>query len=194
MRCKDTKARLQEYLDSQLPPVEAQAVEAHLNVCAACREELALLRQVDEALATMPVLEEAADFTARVMAQVGTTKASPLRRRSGQVSPVPLPAFRLRWEDSVVSFAFACAVMAVLFALALLMPEDVSTAEASLQRVWWTLLPELDRLWHTVQMEPAYAVWGLSSLCVAAAAAASAIVLVRQWPGLSGERFGHRPG
>ncbi len=29
------------------------------------------------------------------------------------------------------------------------------------------------------RMEPAYAVWGLSSLCVAAAAAASASVLVR---------------
>jgi hypothetical protein len=52
---------------------------------------------------------------------------------------------------------------------------------AFLERAWWMLLPELDTLWHMVQAEPIYAAWGLSSLCVAAAAAASAIVLVRQW-------------
>jgi hypothetical protein len=95
--------------------------------------------------------------------------------------PVSLPSFRLRWEDAVVSFAFACAAMALLSAFSLLQPQHVSVAWAFLQRAWWTFLAELGRLWHAVQMEPIYAVWGLSSLCVAAAAAASAIVLVRQW-------------
>lgn len=197
MRCEDARERLQEYLDGQLPPAETQTVEAHLAACAACREDLALLRQVDAALATLPVLEEPAAFTAQVMARVRATRVKALRRSltragpvlseaegprgSGQVSPELLPVFRLRWEDTVVSFAFACAVMSVLFAFSLLRPEDVSKARAFLQRAWWTWLPELDRLWHTLQMEPAYTVWILSSLCVAAAAAASAIVLVRQW-------------
>ena len=85
------------------------------------------------------------------------------------------------WADAVVSFAFACTVMAVLFVFSLLEPPYVSTAGALLQRTWWTLLPELDRLWHTVEMEPGYATWVVSSLCVAAAAAASAAVLARQW-------------
>jgi hypothetical protein len=71
--------------------------------------------------------------------------------------------------------------MALLSAVSLLQPQHVSAARAFLHRAWWTFLPELDRLWHAVQMEPIYAVWGLSSLCVAAAAAASAVVLVRQW-------------
>lgn len=185
MCCEAVQEQLQEYLDGQLPPAEARAVGAHIDACAACQEELALLRQVDDALATLPVLEEAAGFTARVMAQVRTTEARP--------SPVPLPAFRLRWEDSVVSFVFAGTMMMVLLAFSLLEPQHVSTAGAFLQRIWWTLLPELGRLWHTARMEPAYAVWGLSSLCVAAAAAASASVLVRQWPGLwAGGRFGQR--
>jgi anti-sigma factor RsiW len=168
MRCEFVRGLLQEHLDNQLPPTEAQGVQAHLAACAACRKELALLRQVDAALATLPVLDESADFTARVMARVN-------------ISPV----FRLRWEDAVVSFAFAWAVMGVLFAFALLGSQDVSAAGVFLQQAWWTLLPELDRLWHIVQMEPAYAVWGLSSLCAAVVAAASAVVLVRQWPGRS---------
>jgi hypothetical protein len=75
--------------------------------------------------------------------------------------------------------------MAVLSAVSLLQPQHVSAARAFLHRAWWTFLPELDRLWQVVQMEPIYALWGLSSLCVAMAAAASAIVLVRQWQGRS---------
>jgi anti-sigma factor RsiW len=172
MPCEDTQTKLQEYLDGQLPLEEAQTVEVHLALCAACQGELALLRQVDDALATWPVLEEPADFTARVMAQVRATE---------QASPVLFPAFRLGWADALVSFAFACTVMAVLFVFSLLEPQHVSTARALLQRTWWAWLAELDRLWHTVEMEPGYATWVVSSLCVAAAAAASAAVLARQW-------------
>ncbi len=173
MRCKDMPQRLQAYVDGQLSLSEARVVQAHLDACAACREDLAMLRQVDDALAALPVLEEPADFTARVMAQVQAAEA--------EWPPVPLPAFRLRWEDSIVSFAFACAVMAALFAFSLLIPVDVSRVGPFLDRVWWTVLPALDRVWHTVQVEPVYAVWGLSSLCVAVAASASAVVLTRQW-------------
>jgi len=190
MRCQHVQDRLQEYLDGQLPPSEARAVGAHLAECVACREDLALLRQVDDALATMPLLEEPANFTAQVMAQVRTTGPSALGHRpvlsgmgdSGQVLPVSLPTFRLWWEDAVVSFAFACAAMALLLsAVSLWQPQHVSAARAFVHRAWWTFLPELDRLWQAVQMEPIYAVWGLSSLCVAIAAAASAVALVRQW-------------
>jgi len=191
MRCEDTRTRLQEYLDGRLPPPESRNVKAHLAGCAACREDLALLRQVDGALATVPLLEESSDFTAQVMAQVRGAESSAGRRRPvlggmrapGQVSPRALPPFRLRWEDAVVSFAFASTVMAILSAFLLLQPQHIWAARAFVDRAWWTLLPELDRLWHTVQMEPVYVVWGLSSLCMAAAAAASAVVLVRQWSG-----------
>lgn len=173
MHCEDAQTRLQEYLDGQLPSLELQAVRTHLAGCAICRQELVLLRQVDSALATMPVLEEPANFTAQVMAQVRTMEP--------KAPPAPLPVFRLRWEDLVISFAFAGTMVALLFAFSLLQPEHVSTARAFLHRAWWTLLPELDLLWHTMEMEPFYAAWALSSLCVAAAATTSAIVLLRQW-------------
>ncbi|UCC65771.1 MAG: zf-HC2 domain-containing protein, partial [Anaerolineae bacterium] len=58
MPCEEIRAKLQEYLDGGLSPGEALAVEAHLARCAACREELTLLCQVDEALAAWPVLAE----------------------------------------------------------------------------------------------------------------------------------------
>jgi anti-sigma factor RsiW len=173
MRCKDTSAQLQEYLDGQLSPSRTRAVAAHLAACAACRARLASLRRVDEALATRPLLEEPADFTARVMAQVQAATARP--------APAPLPAFRLRWEDAVASLAFAGGMAALLLAFSLLPPQHVSAARAWLERLWWTLLPELDRLWHAARLEPVYAVWGLSSLGVAVAAAASAVALLRLW-------------
>jgi len=174
MRCEDTQTRLQEYLDGALSPGQAQAVEAHLTRCAACREELALLRQVDEALAAWPVLAEPADFTVRVMAQAAM--------EGGRGSSLELwPVFRLGWAEVAAGLAFACAVMAGLTGFLWLQPQHVLTAEALLQRAWWTLLPELDRLWHTAQVEPVYAWWAFSTLCVATAAAASAVALVRQW-------------
>jgi hypothetical protein len=175
MGCENA-TKLQEYLDGQLSPGDMQAVKGHLAACATCQEEWALLRQVDKAMATVPLLEEPAGFTARVMAQVSDTP----RLGPEQTPPVSLPPFRLRWEDAVVSFAFAGVVMTTLLAFSLLQFQ-VPEILAFLHRTWWTLLPELDRLWHTIQMEPAYAVWGLSSLCVATVVAASAIVLWQQW-------------
>lgn len=181
MGCELVRERLREHLDGRLPPVEARAVETHLSACAACQEEWVLLRQVNDALATLPVLEEPADLAARVMARVRATEANR--------SPVPSPAFQrwprlvqvLRWDDAVVSFAFAWAMTMAVFVLSLLGPQQISTARDSLQQAWWAWLPELDGLWHTLQTEPIYAVWGLSSLCVAAAAALTVVALGRQW-------------
>ncbi len=168
MRCKDPQMPLQEYLDGQLAPPQVQAVEAHLAACPACQQRLALLRQVDDALATWPLLAEPADFTARVMADV-------------QQAASPLPTFRLRWEDPVASLAFAWSMAALLWAFSLLQPHQLAAAGAFLERLWYTWLPALDRLWQEVRIQPLYAVWGLFSLSVAAAAAASAVVLWRQW-------------
>ena len=49
---------LQAYLDGALPPDATRAVRAHLDGCAECRAELALLREVDGALRAWPVLPE----------------------------------------------------------------------------------------------------------------------------------------
>jgi len=195
MRCKAVQEQLQEYLDGQLSPGQAQAIQAHLDACAACREELALLRQVDAALATVPLLEESAHFTTRIMAQLGATGTKSPQGRTRQTSPAFLPAFRLRWEDAAVSFAFAGVMMAVLLAFSLLEPQHLLNVEAFLERIWWTWLPELDRLWQAAQAGAGgeeLIVWGFSSLCVAAAASASAVALWRQWAARSASQLRQR--
>jgi anti-sigma factor (TIGR02949 family) len=177
MHCETVYASLQEYVDGQLSPAETQAVEDHLATCAACRAELALLRQVDNALAQQPILEAPADLTARIMAQVRATAQATARLPAPAPPPSP---FRLRWQDAAISAAFAWAAVTILVALFLLWPPDVAPPQALLQEAWWTWVPRADRLWHTARLEPAHVVGMLSGLCIAGAAAASAAVLARQ--------------
>jgi anti-sigma factor RsiW len=47
--------RLEEYYDGELSPARCGLVEAHLEVCAACRAELEELRQVSALLQEVPV-------------------------------------------------------------------------------------------------------------------------------------------
>ena len=65
---------LEEYLDGELDPATQRAIEAHLSVCEACREELRGMREVSEWLGTLQPeesIEPAPGFYARVMQQVG---------------------------------------------------------------------------------------------------------------------------
>lgn len=163
VRCDTARPRLQEYLDGQLDSAEAQAVEAHLADCSACQKELALWREVDEALTALPVLPEPPDLAERVMSQVRA-----------------VPVFRLRWEDALASLAFASSASVLLVSGLLLWPESAPTLRALAHRTWWTVLPRIDSLWHTVRMQSLYVVWGASNLCIAAAAAACAGALAQR--------------
>jgi anti-sigma factor RsiW len=168
MNCESASERLQEYVDGQLAGFERQELEAHLESCAACRSELALLAQVDEALAQLPVLPEPQDLHAQIMAQVRT---SPHLQ--------PLAAFRLRWEDAAISAAFAWAAVAALALSFYLLTQEATPPRALLYQAWWTWMARLDRLWHLLQPEAVYLAGTFSSLCVAAAVAAGAVALTR---------------
>ena len=115
MNCPAAQAQLQDYLDGRLPPAEATGLEAHLATCATCRAEWALLSQVDDALATFPILNEPRDLTAQIIAQI-----------QGKPAAVPPPARFLHWEDAVISTAFAYAAASLLLAIVLLWPRDIS--------------------------------------------------------------------
>jgi anti-sigma factor RsiW len=43
-------AALSQYLDSELPPRERLGLEKHLRGCATCRQELAVLRRMDQVI------------------------------------------------------------------------------------------------------------------------------------------------
>ncbi|MGE0684631.1 MAG: anti-sigma factor, partial [Candidatus Binatia bacterium] len=53
---------LSEYLEGEPSLIQRQVVEAHLRTCAACRQELTLLRQMVNILQKLPLLTTPADF------------------------------------------------------------------------------------------------------------------------------------
>ncbi len=60
MKCPEVQERLSAWLDGESEAAEEKAMEAHLQVCARCRAELAALERLQEALAGLeaPVPEE----------------------------------------------------------------------------------------------------------------------------------------
>ena len=59
MNCIELNERLADYLGGELDPVEAEAVDAHLAGCAACRAEVANHRQTLSALGMLDTVDSA---------------------------------------------------------------------------------------------------------------------------------------
>ena len=71
---------LEEYLSGSLQPADRQRIEAHLNQCELCREEIAAMEEVSLLFAdwrTEEAVEPAAGFYARVMQRVESQKPAP---------------------------------------------------------------------------------------------------------------------
>ncbi len=62
---------LSSYVDGDLSPEQRRLVEEHLERCAACREDLHLLRETLDALHDLPDLRAPAGFTEAVLARLG---------------------------------------------------------------------------------------------------------------------------
>lgn len=78
MKCnKNMQELLSVWLDGELNPVEAVRVERHLGECAACREDLAIWREIRSALSREPVEITAPEgFAAGVMARLPASRKS----------------------------------------------------------------------------------------------------------------------
>jgi anti-sigma factor RsiW len=71
---------LEEYLAGVLKPAAQQEIEAHLNACDACREEVRSMQDVSQLFLSLRPEEiegPAPGFYARVMEQVGERMATP---------------------------------------------------------------------------------------------------------------------
>jgi predicted anti-sigma-YlaC factor YlaD len=55
MKCEELRRRLQPLLDGHLDQAEAAEARRHVDMCAACREELAALAHLDVILAAEPM-------------------------------------------------------------------------------------------------------------------------------------------
>ena len=84
--CERAWELLSRQLDEPLSPEEERELEEHLAACPSCRKEQEELAQMKEALQDLEEVPAPADFTQRVMEQVGAEsqekpKVIPLRRR-----------------------------------------------------------------------------------------------------------------
>jgi len=71
---------LEEYLSGVVPPAVERQIEAHLNACGSCREEVNGMREMSQlfgSLRTEEVFDPAPGFYAGVMRQVAQTKPAP---------------------------------------------------------------------------------------------------------------------
>ena len=71
---------LEDYLSGTLNPADERAIEAHLNACSMCREEVRGMRDLSQffgSLRSEEAVEPSGSFFARVIAQVEEQKAAP---------------------------------------------------------------------------------------------------------------------
>jgi len=71
---------LEEYLSGMLEPAAHRDIEAHLDTCDRCREELAGMQEISElfrSLHTEETVDPAPGFYGRVMQAVGGRKSAP---------------------------------------------------------------------------------------------------------------------
>ena len=72
---------LEEYLAGALEPADRRSIEAHLDTCQACREEIASLREVSQLLGCLrpeEAGEPAPGFYAGIMRKVDERRAVPV--------------------------------------------------------------------------------------------------------------------
>jgi anti-sigma factor RsiW len=163
------QGELQAYMDGALAPEQARAVRAHLDGCAACRAELALLREVDETLRAWPVLPEPEGLAARVMGEIragsvpARSRATALRRWRAL-----WPWLREHWSEVLLGAAVVATVVVLLVSLRALGARDGTGLhfwELQVQRT----LAVVERGWYLVRSGAGRGQWARGSQAQTAA-------------------------
>lgn len=100
-------ARLSEYLDGTLDPVERHALETHLRDCPDCAAVLADLRAVVERAAGLPAREPARDLWEGIATGIGVTPRGTV---------IPIAARRRRYSFSLPQLLAAAAALVLVSA------------------------------------------------------------------------------
>jgi len=123
MKCEDARPLLDGLLDGELGKAERADVLAHLDACAACREEADALRSLLARAASLPAeLEPARDLWPGIAARLGSP--------AGQEEPALLPFERPRatwWARPAFLAAAAAALVALSSSLTVLVMRREAT-------------------------------------------------------------------
>jgi Putative zinc-finger len=124
MQCADAKELLSPYLDGAVTGIEMQAVQGHLDRCAACMREYRLLRQTQQLLLSVGRVPEPADLGLRLRLAISREAAGARRPQ--------FEGLRLRVENTLNAFmvpataGLACALLIFGLVTAILaMPGEV---------------------------------------------------------------------
>lgn len=105
MNCENFKEQLSEFLDGQLPPDQAQALEAHLAGCQACRSELEALRKTVTLVNRLPHLAAPPAMPAMVRERLNVVRLSN-RFKILHIFDRPLPRMALAAAVVLVVFVY----------------------------------------------------------------------------------------
>ncbi|SRR5579871_206834 len=109
IRCAQTKSLLSPYLDGAVTGTEMLAVQAHLDVCAACMREYRGLRQTQRLLMNMGRVQTPADLGLKMRLAISREAAETRRPR--------FEGLRVRLENALQAFmvpataGLACALL-----------------------------------------------------------------------------------
>jgi hypothetical protein len=124
MKCADARGLLSPYLDGAVTGTEMQALEGHLERCAACTREYKLLRQAQQLLMSVGRVQEPADLGLKLRLAISREAAQARRPRFEGV--------RMRVENALNAFmvpataGLACALLIFGLVTAILaMPGEV---------------------------------------------------------------------
>jgi anti-sigma factor RsiW len=109
--CNSIRSQFSSYLDGALTGVAMQKIAAHLDGCAACSQEFAAWRQMQEALADLGPAKAPADLALRLRVALSQEQARTPRQS--------LARWQVRWQNTVAPFllrasaGFASAVLLI---------------------------------------------------------------------------------
>lgn len=89
--CKDMRELLSAYHDAELDSEERLAVQAHLESCADCREELAAVESVVKSLKTLPAVTLSKDFSMDIESLIKRSEAETAKQQApAETKVVPI--------------------------------------------------------------------------------------------------------
>ena len=127
--CRAVKPKLGRFVDGELSPPEQSSLEAHVQVCSRCREEVNALRALSAALDRLAVPPVPESLAAGVISRVREPGAEP-RRASG------IFGFWRRWSAVMRVAACATAAIACLIGLGLSSATSSSAVRTDSELAW----------------------------------------------------------
>lgn len=110
MNCEEAKTYLSYYIDDMLDDTERAALQAHLDECPSCRQELADLQEVVSLLRGMEEIPLPDDFAAQLR-----TRLEAVEREKDIVYPVPVvPLWRRIARNKWVSRTIAACLLVIV--------------------------------------------------------------------------------